>query len=235
MSYYFDPTGINWLFVIIEIAIAFSVIAIVFITYEFLHLETWQVRKIGHILINGVLALTPYFFENFFDIVVTVLILFVIVGILSLLPKVQLLQKLIKYATRTNEKPIMLLINVLITASVILVLFILFYNRIYVYTAAILTLSVADGLGELIGRPYGKIQYKIFAKKSLEGSLGVFFGAIFSLTITIAINHLFEPEALWKILVLSILVTVTESFSFRFFDNITIPCVTAGIMLLLFP
>ncbi|MFX1475705.1 MAG: diacylglycerol/polyprenol kinase family protein [Promethearchaeota archaeon] len=94
-------------------------------------------------------------------------------------------------------------------------------------------LAGGDGFADIIGRKWGKRKYKIFAEKSIEGSLAMFiFSFVFSYVILgiywLIYNPLY-PEAfsllklLVPILIISLVATVVEACSPKNFDNLLVP------------
>lgn len=229
--WYFSVEDLNWFFVL---GVNLAVISILSATLllKKLNQPPWRVRKTGHILIHFVLAFLPYFSYNIFDILITGIFLGSAIIILSLIPSVRLLSKVINYATRNGEKNIELIINAILTSLTVLSLYLIFVKNLYIYTAAILTLSLGDGFGEIIGRPYGKIKYKIFLEKSLEGSIAVYVGSCIAITVALLINNLLIPSKIWKIFVGALIATIIEAFNYRFIDNLSVPLATAIFLVL---
>ncbi len=59
----------------------------------------------------------------------------------------------------------------------------------YVIAAGVLPMAYGDASAALIGEKYGKRHYRIFAKKSLEGSIAMFLASVTGL----AVSLLFFP------------------------------------------
>ena len=94
-------------------------------------------------------------------------------------------------------------------------------------------LAGGDGFADIIGRKWGKRKYKIFAEKSLEGTLAMFlFSFVFSYVILgvywLIYNPLY-PEAfslvklLVPILIIALVATVVEACSPKNLDNLLVP------------
>jgi dolichol kinase len=94
-------------------------------------------------------------------------------------------------------------------------------------------LAGGDGFADIIGRKWGKRKYKIFAEKSLEGTLAMFvFSFVFSYVILgiywLIYNPLY-PDAfslirlLAPILIISLVATVVEACSPKNLDNLLVP------------
>ena len=206
---YFNTQNLNWCFVFCVNLLIFAILGITLLLKK-LNQPPWRVRKIGHILIHFALAFIPYFFVNLFDLLITIVVL-----------------KVIEYCTRNGERNIELIINSTLTAATVFGLYFLFQNNLFIYTASLLTLSLGDGLGEIIGRPYGKIKYRIFLDKSAEGSFAVFVGSCIGILLSFAVNNILVTANIWKIFVGAIIVVVVEACNYWFIDNISVPIITA--------
>jgi len=162
--------------------------------------------------------------------------LLVIIGILAVsivlmsLPPIYFLQQLTEMSARDGESQFLVLINGITTSGGVITLLILFFDYKWVYFAAVLCVAIGDGLGEFIGRPYGKHKYKIFSQKSLEGSFGVFFGSLVGGTGSILAFQVFSLHYFLIILLASLAVTLVEAFSVVFLDNLIMQFSYAGIL-----
>ncbi len=94
----------------------------------------------------------------------------------------------------------------------------------------ILTMAWGDGLAALIGQRFGKHQYKLFgSNKSWEGSLTMtFLSFLINMFILLA-----TQGNIWQTWVISIVVaivaTTLEAFSFLGIDNLTVPIGSAAL------
>ncbi len=229
----FDPTTIDWVFVIVVNIALFASFYVPFFL-RVLKFGEWQRRKIGHIVLHTTLAIFPVFLQNLFDLLICLTIMGVIVIIISFIPQIRFTQRIIEYTTRSGESKKGMSLNAALTATTVFVLLIIFIDQLHIYTGAVLALSLGDGLGEMIGRPFGRIKYKIIEEKSLEGSLSVFIGIFIGLLIGFAANSVFYQIIYWKILVISIVGTIIEALNYKFIDNFTVPTSVALLLFLLF-
>lgn len=230
----FDTTQQDWSMISIGVLIILASLSVVFVL-KLLGLERWQIRKIGHIIINFVAAFYPYLFVNMFDIYISIMIAIGILLVLSAIPQVRILQRIFIMCARKESFPWELLINSVLLGIAMLAILWIFQDTLFVFAAAYLAVSLGDGLGEMVGRPYGKIRYKIFNEKSVEGSLAVLLGSFAGLIIALGENMMLGlPGVWWKIIVVAFIVMIVEAFSFSFSDNVTIPAAVAASLYLLF-
>lgn len=113
-------------------------------------------------------------------------------------------------------------------------------------TIGIVAMTRGDGFGSIVGKKYGK--HKIYHGKSLEGSLAVFAAtAIITLFVIGVYGFLYTTDFGWAVnaqtvelslalvcaLVAGVLASVTEALAPGDFDNLLIPAVVIGAMVLL--
>ncbi len=229
----FDATQLNLVFVVVSLIIIFLTLGSVYLL-AYLNYKPWQVRKISHMILHAVLAFFPYFIDNLFDLIITFSITMVLLLVLSLIPQIQFIPKIIEKCTREGDKNMQMVMNSTITSITVLIVYVLFLDKPYVFTAAFLSVSLGDGLGEMIGRPYGKIKYRIFEERSLEGSIAVFLGTAASIFVALAVNKMIAVDIWWKIIVIALIGTIVEACNYRFMDNVTLPASIVIMMYLLF-
>ncbi len=230
----FSTTNLDWAIISIAVVIMLATVNVVFIL-KLMGLERWQIRKIGHTILNTVAAFIPYLFTNIFDLFLALIITIGTLLLFSLIPQIRILQRIFFLCSRNDNSPWELFINSTLMGAVMLLILWFFQDNLFVFTAAYLTVSLGDGLGELIGKPFGSIKYKILSEKSLEGSLGVLFGSLLGITIALAVNSMLGwPGVWWKIIVVAVISMIVEALSFSFIDNITLPSSVTLALYLLF-
>ncbi|NPD88479.1 MAG: hypothetical protein HGN29_07135 [Asgard group archaeon] len=232
----FDTTQVNWVFVVVSVVLSFIILNLVFL-FKALKLPKWRVRKLGHMILHLFLAFFPYFSENIFDVIVTIVIISSLLLLVSAIPKLSFIQRILDDCTREGEKKYNLILNTFSSAFALFVVFFAFAYRdmVYIYTIAVLAVALGDGLGEMIGRPYGRIKYKIFVERSVEGSFFVFFGTFIGVIITFGFNNMLPlPGFWWKALVIGFVAMVIEAFNYKFIDNTTLVISVAFVAFLLF-
>jgi phytol kinase len=98
----------------------------------------------------------------------------------------------------------------------------------------IMIMSWGDGLAALIGKRFGKHKYKIFgAQKSWEGSLTMTI-ASYIVSSLILLGTVGNSWQTWAISILvAIIATALEAFSFLGIDNLTVPLGSAALAFIL--
>ena len=112
-----------------------------------------------------------------------------------------------------------------------------FASKPYIIAAGILPMAYGDASAAIIGEKYGRTSYRVFAKKSVEGSGAMFLVSFLSLEVSF---FFFASLYLLPIAVLTLaalgvafIVTLVEALSPLGFDNIAVPFVGAFVFLLI--
>lgn len=198
----------------LSIATFFVLLLIVEILWRKKTLSAELSRKIIHIIVGSIIAFWPFFIEWR---VIQLLSIILFVGI-TLSYKLHLF-KSIHSVKRSTKGELLYPISIGICA--------LMQPAPWIFTAAILHLSFADGLAAIVGsKTNGWTQYKIFGhKKSLVGS-GVFF--IVSLSIICASYAVLATDNIAGVssvmlLLAAVGISVVENISWYGLDNLTVP------------
>jgi phytol kinase len=174
-------------------------------------------RKFIHILVGTFVAFWP-FYLSWSDIRLTS-VAFLVVVLIS----VKL--KLFKSIHDVNRKTAG---EILFAVSVGLITFVT--QDKYIYAAAILEMSLADGLAAILGKKYGsRNKYKIWSQhKSITGS-AVFL--IVSLAILLTYG-LLAPGIHWSVglVFIALAATVLENISVYGLDNLVVPVAVAALL-----
>jgi len=174
-------------------------------------------RKFVHITVGSFVAFWPFFLPNYviYWICLAFITVIVVTRLGGLYPSIH------KVPRKTWG-------DILFPIGIAGTLFLA--NDPWIFTAAILHLSLADGFAALIGEKYGKNNaYKILGyKKTIAGNAAFF---IMSVGITTALVW-FEPGsfavvALPTLFLVPIFATTVESLSVRGSDNIAVPIMVA--------
>ncbi len=164
------------------------------------------------------------------EITIIIIFLFITSLILSIHPKIRLVQNLIRMGTRQDQTELESFVNAFFTIVVAFTLLYVTFDRRWIFMAAMMSVALGDGLGEFIGKPYGKHKYKITANKSVEGSIGVFFGSFIGAILTLFLFDVFTLQIFLLVILTSFVAMVIEAVSFSFFDNILMPTAVAAIL-----
>jgi dolichol kinase len=106
----------------------------------------------------------------------------------------------------------------------------------YIVASGIFPMAYGDSLAALFGEYFGRHKYRVFERKSVEGSLGMFLGSFVSLNLAFlyfGLFYYFTFNPLVPSLAIAFLVTVIEGVSPKGFDNVAVPVVGAATFLLL--
>ena len=112
------------------------------------------------------------------------------------------------------------------------------FDSILAASIAIAAMSFGDGMGEVVGRRYGSRQY--LRGRTVEGTIAVFFAATVSVLVLIWFyaEFLGEPVAVPKDTLMFALavggfVSVLEAIAPGKIDNLVVPLVTGGYLMIL--
>ena len=188
-------------------------------------------RKITHICAGSVIIFLPLFqdghWSQYLNVSVYVLwaLLFIQKGFFASDD-----DQAVKTMTRTGDKHELLrgtlyfVIAGIICGTV--------YYKQFPGVLAMAILGWGDGLAPVIGMKLGKIKYKAFCKKTVEGSLAFFIGSVLA---GVFFVWLIIPAAfnVSTILIIALVATIVEGLSPKEVDNILIPLTVTVLFFLL--
>ena len=112
------------------------------------------------------------------------------------------------------------------------------FDHLLAASIAVAAMSFGDGMGELVGRRYGRIEY--LKHRTLEGSAAVFLAIALSVIVLVwfyceVIANGYAPPANTVLFALAVAAFVTwlEAVSPGRVDNLTVPLVTGGYLIAL--
>ncbi|NHJ03405.1 MAG: hypothetical protein EAX90_01160 [Candidatus Heimdallarchaeota archaeon] len=191
----------------------------------------WVVRKIVHFSGGTYIAFIAFQFDNIIGILLAICLFSMIFLTLIIFSKGKIITEYFMLNFREGEKNYTFIVNTIFTLIILLISLLVFNKNPAVFTAGALVISWADTFGEVSGKLYPIIQYRVFNKKSLSGSFSVFFFSILSFIITILFYKIsFSPFTIWKILIGSILCSFFEAISWKWLDNLVLPFIGNFIM-----
>jgi dolichol kinase len=189
-------------------------------------------RKVLHAMIGNLPLIMPFFTASIYPFLVASP--FIIVTLLATpYSPIKLGEKMKGLSDLTEEGHSM---GLILYAMSYTALAYLFGIRPYVVAAGIFPMAYGDSLAAIFGEYYGRHKYKIFERKSIEGSVGMFLGSFVSLIIAFLYFGLFYPFTFNPIVpaaAIAALVTVIEGVSPKGLDNIAVPLFGAATFLLL--
>jgi phytol kinase len=96
------------------------------------------------------------------------------------------------------------------------------YYKTFAGVLAMAVLGWGDGLAPIIGTRMGKMKYKVFCERSVEGSLAFLAGSLAAglFFVWLIVPQAFNPA---KIAMIAVAATVIEAVSPKEVDNILIP------------
>lgn len=179
-------------------------------------------RKIIH-LFDSIIPLSLFYIsrENLLVILMPITVLFILLDISRhhVLFLGKLYSRFFNFVTREIENKK----NNVTGASYYLLgclIVVYFFDDINIIMSSLLIMSISDSFAALIGVKYGRT--KIYGNKSLEGSFSFFVSTI------IILNVFIHNLSGFEYIIISILITLVELFSFyRVNDNLTIPVFSA--------
>ena len=112
-----------------------------------------------------------------------------------------------------------------------------FSTKPYVIIAGILPMAFGDAAASLVGQKMGRHQFKIFSKKSLEGTTAMFTITVVSVMLSLLLFSYLCPFSTFTLLIASLGVataaTGLEALTPKGLDNLTVPLISALVFLLL--
>jgi dolichol kinase len=198
----------------------------------------WKPRKLVHIFIGTVIALSVVSYSNLSGPALAIGI-FLTILMYAWAHKSELVWELLIAGSREEESRLNTFAAGFMGLVSFITVFFVFFSKPAIFVAAVLAVSWGDAAGEVIGRPFGgNLISRKYRNKSIEGGIAVL---IFSALAVITSLMLFSPDTIVlnvvpQILLIAAFTTVAELLSVGWTDNFLIPMVTALTMwLLLFP
>ena len=189
-------------------------------------------RKFLHAMIGNLPLIMPFFTASIYPFLVASP--FILVTLLATpYSPIKLGDKISGLSSLTEEGHSMGLVLYAVSYSA---LALLFGVRPYIVASGIFPMAYGDSLAALLGERYGRHKYRVFEKKSLEGSLGMFLGSFVSLGLAFLYFSLFYSfifKPLVPAFAIAALAAVVEGVSPKGFDNFAVPLVGAATFLLL--
>jgi dolichol kinase len=201
-------------------------------------MQHWKPRKLVHIVMGTVIAMTVVAYSNLSGPSFAVGI-FLTILMYAWAHKSELIWELLVAGSREGETRLNTFASGFMGLASFATVFLVFFSRPEIFVASILAVSWGDAAGEVIGRPYGgRFVKRKYRDKSFEGSIGVLLFTTLSIITSLVV---FSPDTvilnvLPQILIVAVCATAAEFLSIGWTDNFFIPMITALTMWwLLFP
>lgn len=168
-------------------------------------------RKFVHIIAGSYIAFLPFWVS--YGWIMLLAVGFIIANILN---RATSIFHAIHATKRRSWGDLLLSVGILLTAAL--------RPSPWFFAAAILHVSLADGLAAVIGTKYGRIRYKFFDHgKSIIGSVTFFIVSTGIIALTTIMDDRAQAGAAALLLVIPLIATMLENVSGYGTDNITLP------------
>ena len=195
-------------------------------------MSKWKPRKLVHISMGTTIGMTLVVYSNLSGPAFAAGI-FLTILMYSWAHKSELIMELLVAGSREDETRLNTFASGFMGLVSFGTVFFLFFQRPEIFVAAILAVSWGDAAGEVIGRPFGgKIVKRMYRRKSIEGSIGVFIFTALSVIVSLIV---FSPDTIIltvmpQIIIITLCSTIAEFLSIGWTDNFFIPMITAFTM-----
>jgi dolichol kinase len=178
-------------------------------------------RKLLHLLIGGLPLIMPFFTRRIFPFLVASPFVILTFLVTPSSPLTRYTKKLSILSELTEEGHHMGLVLYSLSYTILAYFF---GTRPYILAMGIFPMAFGDSSAAIIGTQYGK---NMIGDKSLEGSLGMFIGSLFSILVGMVYFKSFYQfniiDQIISILAVSFVVAIVELVSPRGSDNLTVP------------
>jgi len=192
------------------------------------NLSEKMTRKILHVLIGNLVLILPFFSHAVFPLMVASPFIFITFLASPYSPVKSLRNKLSMLSDKTEVGHPLGLVFYSLSFTVLTALF---FDRPYIVAVGVMPMAYGDGFAALIGEQYGKWKYRIFADKSVIGSLGMLLFSFLSVACSLSFYSFFHQFQTFEILILSLYLslwaTIIEALSPRGIDNLLVPLTCA--------
>ena len=200
----------EFLFFVVNLSIVFLILIIneFYVSKKIKHYE--YTRKFAHVLIGTFVAFWPFYIS--YQSIRIISLLFILVTIFS---------KFFNLFNSIHSIDRFSLGEISFGIAVGLATFLT--NNIYIFSMAILIMSISDGLAAIVGVKWGRTnQYHILSStKSIVGTAIFFISSLIIVTILNTLGHL--GLSLLAVMLLAFSSLVVENISFYGLDNLLIP------------
>lgn len=187
-------------------------------------LQVWVLRKIVHFLGGTYIAFIVFQFQNLSGILFTIGIFIIIFLILIIFSKGKLIQDYFMLDFRKDEHRYTFLLNTILTLIILFFSVLQLVDYPVAFTAGVLVITWGDTFGEIIGKTFPFVNFKIFNKKTITGSLAVFMFSSLSFIISLLYYGIqIQSIDFYKIIIGGLICMVVEALSWLWVDNLLLP------------
>ncbi|MFW9888391.1 MAG: hypothetical protein ACFFER_09425 [Candidatus Thorarchaeota archaeon] len=226
-----DPTLFDVIMAVMTGILGGVVLAIAYAWSE-KGIAKWKPRKIVHISMGTIIALTVMHYSNLSGPSIAAGI-FLTILLYAWAHKSTLITELLLAGSREEDQHLSTFAAGFMGMVAFASVFIFFFQQPEVIVASILAVSWGDAAGEVIGRPFGgRIIKRQIKGKSFEGTLGVFIFSCLSIIMAMLTfsSGFFALSILPQIVLVASVITIVELLSVAWEDNFLIPILTAIMM-----
>jgi dolichol kinase len=199
-----------------------------------LHVSPKASRKFLHAMIGNLPFIIPLFTANIYPALVAAPFILVTFIASPVFPFKDLNRRLKRLANITDEGHHLGLVFYAISYTILASFF---ASKPHVIAAGILPMAYGDSAASLVGERYGRTYYRLFARRSLEGSATMFTVSFLSFVAGLTFfSWLYSFSVLDRIvpaLALASVATLVEALSPKGSDNLTVPMLGALTFLIL--
>ena len=201
-------------------------------------LSTNSSRKFLHIMIGNLPFLIPFFSYNKFPLNFPFFVaapFIVVTFLVSPYSPVKNLSRKMRKLSAVTEGGHQLGLVFYAVSYTVLALF--FSAKPLVIAAGILPMAYGDAAASLVGEKFGRHQFRIFARKSVEGSVAIFTVSFASFAVSLLFFSAFYSFSLFNSVLIALgvaaVATVSEALTPRGIDNLTVPFFSSLLYLIL--
>ena len=217
-----------YLYIVVIIVIAVRILA---------RFQTNLIRKFLHIMIGNFVYIIPFFTFNTFPANFPFFVAspFILLTLLASPASPINFKKKISGLTEITTGGHQFGLVLYAISYAILAFF--FSAKPYVIIAGILPMAFGDAAASIVGQKMGHHQFKIFSKKSIEGTTAMFTITFVSVTLSLLLFSYLCPFSIFTILVASlgiaVAATALEALTPKGLDNLTVPLIGTLVFLIL--
>mgnify|MGYP005831065393 CR=1 FL=1 len=201
-----------------------------------LHVSRKTSRKFLHIMIGNLMFIIPFFTSSIYPTLVAAPFILVTL-IASPFSPIKAFSVRLKGLLDITEQGHSLGLFFYAVSYTILAFFFASETYMHILAAGIMPMAYGDAFASIVGEKYGRRRLDSIARKSVEGTVAMFFFSLVSLSIIFSFFSLFNPllfpNKIYALIIVALVAAIVEIISPLGFDNLTVPICCALMMLLI--